>query len=452
MSESWQAPRLSSAELQKNFTEMTPPLTPEEALVESNRCLFCYEAPCMQACPTHIDIPGFIKKIATGNLKGSARVIMESNFLGATCARVCPVDELCEGACVYKPFDKAIMIGRLQRYATDAMIAKNWRLFEPAPPTGKRIVCIGAGPASLSCAAELAKLGHKVTLYEKRELAGGLDTYGIVVFREPKEISLKEVQMVEELGVEIHTGIEVGKDISSQDLLRQFDAVFIGIGLGRVPPLGIPGENLEGIYDALDFVESTRTRPLTEIKVGRRVAVIGAGNTAVDAATISKRLGAERVLMLYRRGEDEMTAYHFEYEFAKKERVEYRYFTAPVRLLGNHRVEAIECVRTQLGAPDATDRRTPLPIPGSEFTIPVDTVIRATGQHKHIHLLDNLGIKHENGRVSIDAQTGQTSNPKIFAGGDCVLAPSSMAATVIAVEHGKIAAKGIHNSLGRNPK
>ncbi|MBI3661197.1 NAD(P)-dependent oxidoreductase [Candidatus Acetothermia bacterium] len=449
MGESWRAAKLPPDELQKNFVEITPPLKPEEAPVESNRCLFCYDAPCMHACPTHINIPSFIKKIATGNLKGSARVIMESNFLGATCSRVCPVDELCEGACVYEPFGKSIAIGRLQRYATDAMIANNWRLFEPSAPTGKRIACVGGGPASLSCAAELAKLGHKVTIFEKRELAGGLDTYGIVVFREPQEISLKEVEMVRDLGVEIRTGVEVGEDVTPHDLLNNYDAIFLGVGLGRVPSLGIPGEDLEGVYDALDFVESTRTRSIKEIEVGRRVAIIGAGNTAVDAATISKRLGAEQVLILYRRGQEEMTAYDFEYEFAKNEGIEYRFFTSPVRILGNHRVDAIECVRTQLGNPDPSGRRVSVPISGSEFTIPVDMVVRATGQHKYLQLLDNLGVKHDKGRVIIESETGRTSNPKIFAGGDCVLTPNAMAATVIAVEHGKIAARGIHQLLAR---
>ncbi|MBI1741862.1 NAD(P)-dependent oxidoreductase [Candidatus Acetothermia bacterium] len=449
MGEAWRAAKLSPDELQKNFVEITPPLKPEEALVESNRCLFCYDAPCMHACPTHINIPSFIKKIATGNLKGSARVIMESNFLGATCSRVCPVDELCEGACVYEPFGKPIAIGRLQRYATDAMIANNWRLFEPGSPTGKRIACVGGGPASLSCAAELAKLGHKVTIFEKRELAGGLDTYGIVVFREPKEVSLKEVEMVRDLGVEVRTGVKVGEDVTPHDLLNNYDAIFLGVGLGRVLSLGIPGENLEGVYDALDFVEATRTQPIKEIEVGRRVAIIGAGNTAVDAATISKRLGAEQVLILYRRGQEEMTAYDFEYEFAKNEGIEYRFFTSPVRILGNHRVDAIECVRTQLGNPDPSGRRVSVPISGSEFTIPVDMVVRATGQHKYLQLLDNLGVKHDKGRVIIESETGRTSNSKIFAGGDCVLTPNAMAATVIAVEHGKIAARGIHQLLAR---
>jgi glutamate synthase (NADPH/NADH) small chain len=447
MGESWRAAKLPPDKLQKNFIEITPPLKPAEALVEANRCLFCYDAPCMRACPTHINISSFIQKIATGNLKGSARVIMESNFLGATCSRVCPVDELCEGACVYQPFGKPIAIGRLQRYATDALIAKDWRLFEPGTPTGKRIACIGGGPASLSCAAELAKLGHKVTIFEKRELAGGLDTYGIVVFREPKEISLKEVDMVRDLGVEIRTRVEVGSAVSPQELVSDYDAIFLGIGLGRVPSLGIPGENLEGVYDALDFVESTRTRPISEIEVGRRVAVIGAGNTAVDAATISKRLGAEQVLILYRRGAEEMTAYHFEYEFAKNEGIEFRFFTSPVRILGDQHVEAIECVRTRLGDPDSSGRQAPVPVPGSEFTIPVDMIVRATGQHKYLQLLNSLGVQHDKGRVIIEPESGRTSNSKIFAGGDCVLAPHAMAATVIAVEHGKIAAKGIDRFL-----
>lgn len=443
-----QAGRLPAEQLDRNFSELLPPMTPDEAHVEANRCLFCYDAPCINACPTHINIPGFIKKIATGNLRGSARVILESNFLGATCARVCPVDELCEGACVMRTLGaKPIEIGRLQRYAMDYMMDRDVQLFQPGAPNGKRVACVGGGPASLSCAAELARLGYQVAVFEKRELAGGLDTYGIVVFREPMEISLKEVQMVANLGVEVRCGVEVGSDISMAELLEDYDAMFLGIGLDRTRRLGIPGEDLEGVYDGLDFIESTRLEELSQIPVGSKVAVIGAGNTAIDAATVARRLGAERVLILYRRGEEDMTAYAFEYEFARHEGVEYRFFTVPKRILGQGRVEGIECLRTQPGDPDESGRRRPVIVEGSEHVIEADMVVRATGQDRYWDFLDAIGVAHDGGSIEVDPATGQTSNPKIFAGGDCILKGREMAATVVATQHGRIAARGIHRVL-----
>jgi len=443
------AGRLPAEQLQRNFSELLPPMTPDEALAEANRCLFCYDAPCIKACPTHINIPGFIKKIATGNLRGSARTILESNFLGATCARVCPVDELCEGACVMHGLGdaKPIEIGRLQRYAMDYMMDRGIQIFQPGPPNGRRVACVGGGPASLSCAAELARLGYQVTVLEKRELAGGLDTFGIVVFREPMEISLQEVQMAADLGVEIRTGVEVGRDVSVDELLGEHDAVFLGIGRGRTSLLGIPGEDLEGVYDGLDFIESTREEDLGQIPVGSKVAVIGAGNTAVDVATVARRLGAERVLILYRRGEEEMTSYDFEYEFAKQEGVEYRFFTVPKRILGQGRVEGIECLRTQPGDPDESGRRRPVIVESSEHVIEADMVVRAIGQNKYWRFLDNIGLAHHGGSIEVDPETGQTSHPKIFAGGDCILKGQEMAATVVATQHGKIAARGIHRVL-----
>jgi dihydropyrimidine dehydrogenase (NAD+) subunit PreT len=434
---------LTSEQLEQNFQEVLPPLTTREAVLEANRCLFCYDAPCVHACPTHIDIPGFIKKIARDNVRGSARVILESNFLGSTCARVCPVQELCEGACVLGSDHKPIEIGRLQRYATDHVLENKLNLFKPAPSTGKKVAVIGSGPAGLSCAAELAKLGHSVTVLEKKPRAGGLSTYGIVVFREPVQVSLAEVEMVQRLGVTIKTGVTVGVDISLEDLTRDFDAIFLGVGMGKVPSLGIPGEQLHGVVDGIEFIERTKTQAYSSIPVGKHVAVIGAGNTAIDAATIAKRLGAERVTMIYRRTPSEMTAYNHEYEFAKLEGIEYRFLTTPVAIHGDTHVTALECIKMHLGAPDASGRPRPEPIPDSNHTLECDMVITAIGQEKHTNLAQTLNLEMKNGYVTVNLETNQTSNPRVFAGGDCVRLVGD-ASTVMAVQDGKIAAKGIH--------
>src|ERR1700675_1267935 len=305
---------------QDGLAETLPPLTRNEALVESTRCLMCYDAPCTHVCPTHIDIPKFIKKINTGNLKGSARTILESNLLGATCARVCPVQELCEGACVLGAEHKPIAIGRLQRYAMDDVYGKGVDIFLTAKTSGKKIAVVGAGPAGLSCAGELAKKGHDVTLFEKRDLAGGLSTFGIIGLREPMAISLAEVAMIQRLGVRIETGREIGGDLILADLQSKFDALFLSLGLGATPNLGIPGE--EQVIDGLEYIEQSKLNG-HNLKIGRNVVVIGAGNTAIDCATIAKRCGAEHVTMLYRRTASEMTAYPHEYDFIKKEGVRF---------------------------------------------------------------------------------------------------------------------------------
>jgi dihydropyrimidine dehydrogenase (NAD+) subunit PreT len=437
---------LTEQQLEQNFQEVLPPLTSREAVLEANRCLFCYDAPCVHACPTHIDIPAFIKKIARDNVRGSARVILESNFLGSTCARVCPVQELCEGACVLGSDHKPIEIGRLQRYATDHVLNNKLDLFKPAPSTGKKVAVIGSGPAGLSCAAELAKLGHAVTVLEKKPQAGGLSTYGIVVFREPVQVSLAEVEMVQRLGVTINTGVTVGVDIQLEELTRDFDAIFLGVGLGKVPSLGIPGETLEGVVDGIEFIEHTKTQPYSSIPVGKHVAVIGAGNTAIDAATIAKRLGAERVTMIYRRTPTEMTAYNHEFEFAKLEGIEYRFLTAPVAIHGDTHVTGLECIKMHLGAPDSSGRPRPEPIPDSNHTLECDMVISAIGQEKQPSLAQALNLETKNGYIAVNLETNQTSDPRVFAGGDCVRLIGD-ASTVMAVQDGKIAAKGIHAML-----
>lgn len=430
-------------ELQEALSEQLPPLSAHEAVVEANRCLYCYDAPCTQACPTHIDIPRFIKKIATGNVLGSAKTILEANFLGATCARVCPVQELCEGACVLGSDHKPIQIGRLQRYATDYVYQQKTEVFKAGTPTGRKVAVVGSGPAGISCAAELAKLGHSVTLFEKRELAGGLSTYGIIVLREPVEVALSEVEALKRLGVEVRTKMELGKNLSFDELRTKFDAVFLGLGLGAVPAMGIPGE--EHIQDGLEWIEASKMKPLDTIKVGDNVVVVGAGNTAIDAATIAKRLGAERVTMVYRRTEAEMTAYPHEYQFARLEGIDYRFLTQPVRVVTDRgKVVGLECIRMKLGAPDASGRPAPEPVPGSEFVLPADQIIKAIGQEKPA-LVKELGLEAEKGYIRVNHDFA-TSIPGVYAGGDCVRAKGT-ASTVMAVQDGKLAAKSIHSAL-----
>jgi dihydropyrimidine dehydrogenase (NAD+) subunit PreT len=422
--------------------ESLPPLTQHEAFVESMRCLMCYDAPCTHACPTHIDIPKFIKKISTDNLRGSARTILEANLLGATCARVCPVQQLCEGACVLGSEHKPIAIGRLQRHAMDYFYSGNARPFPPAKATGKSVVVIGAGPAGLSCAGELAKRGHAVTLYEKRELPGGLSTYGIIGLREPVEVALAEAEMIKRVGVTIFTGKDVGSDISVSELQNKFDAIFLSVGLGYTPSLGIPGE--EFILDGLEYIEQSKSDADT-MQIGRNVVVVGAGNTAIDCATIAKRLGAERVTMIYRRSENEMTAYPHEYDFIKREGVGFYFLAQPIRVhLENGSVRALECLRMELSENDSSGRPSPRPLPGSEFLLPADQIVKAIGQKKP-SLATQLNLKAENGFIKVDEHF-QTSLAGVYAGGDCVRARGA-ASTVMAVQDGKLAANAIHERL-----
>ncbi|MBZ5603259.1 MAG: FAD-dependent oxidoreductase, partial [Acidobacteriia bacterium] len=290
----------------KGLAEHFPPLSAHEALVEANRCLYCFDAPCTHACPTHIDVPRFIKKIATGNLDGSARAIFDANLLGATCARVCPVEELCEGACVLGAGHRPIRIGRLQRYAMDHAYRNGGGLLRASEPTGKKIAVIGSGPAGLSCAGELARRGHAVTVFEKRRMAGGLSTYGIIALREPVRVAQAEVAMIEQMGVRIETDAELGSNLSIADLQRDFDSIFLAIGMGATPTAGVSGE--EFIADGLSYIEQSKLAP-EGMTPYREVIVIGAGNTAIDCATIARRLGAERVVIVYRRGDRELTAY-----------------------------------------------------------------------------------------------------------------------------------------------
>ncbi|MEE8267965.1 MAG: FAD-dependent oxidoreductase, partial [Gemmatimonadales bacterium] len=312
------APALSAEELAERFADIAPPLGLDAARAEADRCLFCYDAPCTLGCPTHIDVPAFIKKISTNNLRGSARVILDANPFGHSCARACPVEVLCEGACVLNARgEKPINIALLQRHATDYVLEHKIQLFEPGPDNGKRVAIVGAGPAGLSCARELRRMGYQVVCFEAKDQPGGLNTYGIAEYKMTPDTALSEVADIVSLGVTLRTGTAVGRDIPFEELLEDYDAVFIGVGLEGARKLGIPNEEVDGVVDALTFIADLKMRPYTASRVGRRVVVVGAGNTAIDAVTQAKRLGAEQAMIVYRRGEADMPCYDYEYQLAQ---------------------------------------------------------------------------------------------------------------------------------------
>ena len=411
-----QAPE--APEIPARFPDFHPPFGEAGALAEANRCLFCFDAPCASACPTHIDVPRFIKKIASGNLAGSAHTILDANILGASCARACPVEVLCEGACVLHRFNKQpIQIGRLQRFAMDALYAIGAPLpFSPGADTGHSVALVGAGPASLACAAELRRRGMRASLFDARSLPGGLSTYGVAEYKLPLVESLREIDMLAQLGVEFHFNTVVDKEMLAA-FERDYDAVFLGIGLGAIHQLGIAGETLPGVTNALELIAGYKSgEPL---QMPGRVVVIGAGNTAIDAAIAAARLGATEVHIVYRRGQEQMSAFQFEYEHARREGVQFLWHVMPTRLLGDERVQQLELIRLA-----AADDGSIVPIAGSEFCLPVEMVVMAIGQATQTGWLASPAesahrLQLERGRIVIDRATGQTSLPKYFAGGDC---------------------------------
>jgi len=428
-------------DLEHSFEQIKPYMNATMAYYESSRCLFCYDAPCVQACPTGIDIPLFIRQINTDNLKGAAKTIYDSNYFGNICGKVCPTEVLCEGACVYNHQDvKPIEIGRLQSFATARTIEKGARLYQLAPANGKKVAIIGAGPAGIACACELRLRGYEVVVFEAKNQPSGLALYGCAPYKVTNKDVLDEMSWLQtQFGFQVHYSHPVQTPEQWKSIENQYDAIFLGIGLGDTRSLNIPGEALENCIGATEFIEQVKLQPL-ETPVGKKVVVIGGGNTAMDAASESARLGAEEVTLAYRRSKANMGAYDFEYELAKAVGVKGLFSAAPIAILGDTKVTGIRLMKMREEQGGVTA------IPGSEFEIACDMVILATGQSKMTRLLEQIGgIEIDgNGRVVVNPSTFQTSNFKYFAGGDAV---NGGAEVVHAAAAGKAAAQGIHRFL-----
>ncbi|MDO8252441.1 MAG: NAD(P)-dependent oxidoreductase [Rhodoferax sp.] len=434
--------RLSADEYARHFADASPRLTPAQAVLEAERCLYCYDAPCATACPTSIDVPSFIKRIADGNLRGSARAILESNPLGGMCARVCPTENLCEAVCVRNTQEGTpVAIGRLQRHAVDALMeSARPQLFTRAAGTGKKVAVVGAGPAGLACAHTLARLGHDVVVFDARPKAGGLNEYGLASYKTPDNFAQREVQWLLDIGgIEIRAGWTL-ETLEQLDALRQgYDALFLGMGLSTTHQLGVPGEDLDGVQDAIAFIATLRqTDDLSTLPIGRRVVVIGGGMTAVDAAVQSRLLGAEDVHMVYRRGPEAMSASKEEQEWAQTHGVTIHHWLQPIKIMANpgdsQHAGAVGFARQALvdGKLTAT---------GEMEVMEADMVLKAIGQQLGNPVLALAGLTLDGGRIATDAE-GQTSLAGVWAGGDC--RAGGLDLTVEAVEHGKQSALAIH--------
>ncbi|MFC5387528.1 NAD(P)-dependent oxidoreductase [Aquamicrobium segne] len=440
------AGRLPMQAYAKNFSDLQPPLDRHEALVEADRCYFCYDAPCMTACPTSIDVPMFIRQIATGNAVGAAKTIFDQNILGGMCARVCPTETLCEEACVREEAEgKPVQIGRLQRYATDVAMAENKQFYERAAPTGKTIAVVGAGPAGLACAHRLALHGHEVTVYEARPKAGGLNEYGIAAYKSTDDFARAEVDYVMAIGgIEIRNDMVLGDNFQLADLVRRHDAVFLGMGLGGINALHAKGEEAHGVENAVDFIATLRqASDLAALPVGRRVIVIGGGMTAIDAAVQSRLLGAEEVTICYRRGKQDMNASLYEQDLAAANGVNIRHWLQPRRVIAERgKVTALELEYTAMEGGKLTGT-------GELLTLAADQIFKAIGQSFSAAGLNGSGdsIELEKGRIRIDEE-GKTSMAKVWAGGDCIHGGDDL--TVTSVAQGRDAAESIHRALTSN--
>ncbi len=438
--------RLTKEQYEQNFSDIHPPFeTKDAALVEANRCLFCYDAPCMKSCPTGIDVPKFIKQITTDNIKGSAHTIFVSNIMGAGCSKVCPVEKLCEGACVYNLMEEEpIPIAKLQRYATEKALDNKWQLFKRKQSTGKKVAVVGAGPAGLSCAHVLSREGIDVTIFEKESQGGGLMTYGIAAYKVTPQFCKDEVEYILSLGgIEIQYNKELGKHITLDELRNNYDAVYLAFGVGLARQLNIPGEELEGVEDAISFIYDIRSKGFDKVPVGDKVAVIGMGMTAIDAATQAKRLGAKEVTMLYRRTKDEMPCTQEELDIAMLDGCEITWLAAPKEILGKDgKVNALVASVMKLGEPDASGRRSPVAT-GETFTLEVDMVIKAAGQMPFEKLVSANGLQHKSGKILLNGNA-TTNLDGVFAGGDCVNGGKEV---VDAVQAGKDGAAAIINYI-----
>jgi len=439
--------RLTPEQYATNFADIHPPFESyDAALVEANRCLFCYDAPCMKMCPTSINIPKFIKQISTENIKGSANTILQSNIFGAGCGKVCPVEKLCEGACIYNFLEEPpIPIAKLQRYSTEKAIHEKWKLFTRKPSIGKKVAVIGAGPAGLSCAHILSREGVDVTVYEKESKGGGLMTYGIAAYKVTPEFCEDEVDYILSLGgIEVKYNQELGKNITLDELKKNYDAVYLGIGVGLTRTLAIDGEELEGVVDAINFIYELRDKGFSQLPVGDKVAVIGLGMTAIDAATQAKRLGAKEVTIVYRRTQAEMPCTQHELDIALLDGCKIEWLAAPKEVKGHKgKVTGLVCTKMELGKPDASGRRTPVETK-EKITLEVDMVIKATGQIPFVKLVMKNGFESESGKISIGLD-GKTNVSKVFAGGDAVNGGKEV---VDAVQAGKDGARGILEFMG----
>ena len=435
--------RLSKKEIDDNFSDLHAPLSAIEALIEADRCYFCYDAPCTKACPSDIDVPGFIQSIRSDNLNGAAEKILSENIFGGMCARDCPTEELCQQACVRNDHEeKPVEIGLLQRYATDSVLNNGVQLFSRQETTGKSIAVVGAGPAGISCAHRLAVLGHKITVYDAKDKLGGLNEYGIAAYKTPNNFAQQELEYILDIGgITIETGMQLGKQINLESLQENYDAVFLGCGLGSVNKLNLDNENISGVIDAVEYIANLRqTNDKNELMVGKNIVVIGGGMTAIDIAVQSKLLGAEQVTIAYRRSKKIMAASEYEQALAKKHDVLIKYNMSPKRLLSddNH-VTAMEFDVMQ------SQNDGSLMVSGENITLKADVVFKAIGQKLVTEgLTENNSLQLEKGRIVVDKHR-KTSLTKVWAGGDCVLDGDNL--TVSAVQDGKLAAISINETL-----